>query len=325
MDMGRSTWLRDLILGLLIWLRDLLHDLVFGVLAITLAVLVFWPIIMVSSGVSTRLFQKRGRLRGRYAPSIVFGLLALSLFGTYAATIPWPNDHQFPAISVVYMIVAVSMACCTIVVVAAVLPARGRSGPSRIRHKWLVRMLRTLEVVSCVVFLPVAIAEIVFFVRRGEVLDLVRGPLTIVISYFVLALIVGSLMAGADRLESQSYSFYTYRTSNEVLFVRPFAGEFTVPFNEGSTFENFFGRAMNQTIGELIALGNPTDRLAFEDASKRIYVADSEWRGAFRKLAEGCRCIVGFSLNSPNTMWELQHTEVERSEFGWLITVGVPT
>jgi hypothetical protein len=64
-----------------------------------------------------------------------------------------------------------------------------------------------------------------------------------------------------------------------VLFVRPFREElqsFKVePSGVRTTFEEFLGSVVDQSLGPLVALGNPTDRI-YPKGAARSYYSDAE-------------------------------------------------
>ena len=70
------------------------------------------------------------------------------------------------------------------------------------------------------------------------------------------------------------------------------------------TLEQFLARQIKETIGPLIALGNPTDYLPPEGAS-RTYAADGGWQDYFTDLSNRSAAILMQMGNSDNLNWEL--------------------
>jgi hypothetical protein len=76
-------------------------------------------------------------------------------------------------------------------------------------------------------------------------------------------------------------------------------------FAGSQTLDEYLDEEIAERIGLLIALGNPTDRIAPEGAARRYY-EDDDWQAAVERLATESPCIVAATSASPNTAWELQ-------------------
>jgi hypothetical protein len=70
------------------------------------------------------------------------------------------------------------------------------------------------------------------------------------------------------------------------------------------TLEQFLAREFKNTIGPLIALGNPTDSLPPEGAA-RTYAADGGWQEYFIDLSNRSAAILMQMGNTDNLNWEL--------------------
>lgn len=70
------------------------------------------------------------------------------------------------------------------------------------------------------------------------------------------------------------------------------------------TVEEFFADAVRAQLGPFVALGNPSDRLAPQGAS-RIYLTDASWQDTFVALLAETRCALATCRLTPSTAWEI--------------------
>jgi hypothetical protein len=205
-----------------------------------------------------------------------------------------------------------ALAGLSVVIAAAIMPPRRRTGPNHRRNSLASRVVAGFGFLVAASSVPLALAIVVFaFQSYPGFINLVEG-FGVAIGVALLLVMAGGLLSeGADRLRPADD--WLPPDARPVFFVRPFSGEllpFSFEMKVGSltyrTFEEFLGDKVESRLGRLVALGNPTDRVTPRGAM-RSYYSDVEWQDAVERLTGVCSCILASSVSSQSTTWELTH------------------
>ncbi len=282
------------------------------------------PAILVTHAFAVRLsraVERTGRLQGRSTVNLLSGgLSVLNLVITTAVCrwldIPLGIDAGAGAIDialsgVIALLLAFAISFATRTAVR-VLPQRRRTGPNRRANSLLAGLtigVKVLLGVGVLLFAVVTLSALVQLIAgdfgplgRIEYLALVVLPVFVVFLYFY----VRRAQRKASLLEKRLQPSLENSTNGtrRVLYLRPFQEEHRL-FAGSQTLDEFLGDEIAEQIGPLIALGNPTDRIA-PDGAERQYYEDDEWQLAVERLAVEAPCIVAATSASPNTAWELR-------------------
>ena len=127
-------------------------------------------------------------------------------------------------------------------------------------------------------------------------------PLGLLVFAYLGQQLTQALRHYADMLAGQAHPGAS--TDRLVLYLRPFDEERRI-FTDGKTVDEFLAAEVTSKIGRLVALGDPTDRVAPLGAA-RHYPTDDEWRSEFARLTESAVCFLAGTAYSDNTLWELR-------------------
>lgn len=79
------------------------------------------------------------------------------------------------------------------------------------------------------------------------------------------------------------------------------------PTAKGSkTFEDLIWKEFERSVGPLVALGDPRDRMPHLGA-RRLYCASSSWQSTIQALVSPARCVLILASASAGLDWELEH------------------
>lgn len=107
----------------------------------------------------------------------------------------------------------------------------------------------------------------------------------------------------AFNIEDQ---LFVHLSSDEARKYSSFLGT-----KHGATLEQYFSKAIHDSIGPFVALGDPFDYVAPEGAS-RTYEADTDWQNTFTNLAREAACIIVQTGASANLKLEWNVLRSER-------------
>jgi hypothetical protein len=294
-------------------LRSLLATAVDGIvdgIEMLPGLLLAYVILTVSAGLAGRLLRRRGRLGGMYS---LGGALAVVFFAVFSWVGIAASNHVNSLSDLMFTLVDVtgSAAVAGIVVVAvcAALPGRRRGGPIRWVNTTAMYGVRSLGVLIGVAAIPAVVVAMLSVSYAGWV-EVVPAVVVAVLGMVSLIAIGGFIVLGADRLKLSAADHALSADREPVLYVRPFGAEWQ-PFHIGEhrereTFEQFLGDEVTARIGPLVALGNPTDRIAPAGAV-RVYTSDTGWRAEIERFAVRSRCVLAIPVTSPSTDWELAY------------------
>jgi hypothetical protein len=297
---------------------------------------VFVPFIVVTYStchgfavVVSRSFERGGRLRSKSAVYLVAVLLLFAAFivsviiGEFAFGLPEPLDEpqtiRQAVASGLLLLACAGLVGSLLAVAASVLPARSRTGPSTRVNLVLASALRASARLLVVAgFLTPgwvwligvdnqwrADAEAADGFEPAVAAYWVSAVLQIVIIWVIV--MFGALLASAwlrrtaDQLAAPSQA---PAGAGHVLYLRPFDEERRI-FAANRTFEGFFADPVNEHLGQLVALGDPMDRIAPVGAI-RAYHRDDDWQEALVVQARTANCVLAVTSSSPATSWELQ-------------------
>jgi hypothetical protein len=269
----------------------------------------------------SRDLELTGRLQGRSTTNSLFALLfLLNLILTIAICgalgIPLGMNAGAGAIEIALAgligLLLTLVLSFTATMAVRVLPQRRRAGPNRGANRLLAGLTTGVRLIVIALVGLFAIAVV------GALVELVAGrwgPLgrTEYLALLILPAFLMFLFFYVRRGQRKAASFERrLRASPEestvdrarVLYLRPFMEEHRL-FAGTQTLEEFLGDEIAEQIGPLIALGNPTDRIAPEGAVRHYY-EDDDWQQAVERLATQAPCIVAATSASPNTAWELR-------------------
>jgi hypothetical protein len=265
----------------------------------------------------SRALESRGRFRARsavgfWSGSLMLVNIALVLAVCDALGIPVVEPGLVGAAdTAISGTLALACAFATGVAVLAVaraLPARGRSGPHRPVNAAVGVLAHLLARAGTPIIMGVF--GVAWFTglstnQPGDVWGWVLVVVLVPASCWI-ALMLGqwtrwSMSSYAERLRSDAASDEGH--GGGTLYLRPFAEENRL-FAGSETFEQFIQGEIGHRVGPLVALGNPTDRIAPAGA-KRRYQRDDDWQASVERYAKNATCIVGVTAASTNTAWEL--------------------
>ncbi len=287
-------------------------------------VIAFAPAIFVTHAFAVRLgraVELTGRLQGRSTVNLLSGSLSLLNLAITAAICGWLDiplgiDAGAGAIDVaLFAVIALLVAlvlCFAARSAVRVLPQRRRTGPHRGVNSLLAGLtigVKVLLAVSVLMFAVVTFGALGQLIAgdfgplgRIEYVALVVLPAFVVFIYFYVRR--GQRKASLLRKRLRPSLESSTNGTPRVLYLRPFQEEHRL-FAGSQTLDEFLGDEIAEQIGPLIALGNPTDRIA-PDGAERQYYEDDEWQSAVERLADEAPCIVAATSASPNTAWELR-------------------
>jgi hypothetical protein len=272
--------------------------------------LLTYVILTVCAGWSAQLLRRRGRLPSAKALGFTLGGVFFVLILAIFIAVPNGLIGQIPYVLDGLMLFAGSAALTglSLVIVAAIMPPRRRTGPKQRVNSLASRVVAGFGFLVAASSVPVLLAIVVFAFRSySSFINLLEGFGAAIAVAFLLVMAGGLLLRGANRLLPPGD--WLPPDARTVFFVRPFSGEL-LPFSlaglADKTLEEFLGNAVESRLGVLVALGNPTDRVAPRGAM-RTYHSDVEWQDAVEQLTETCSCILASSVSSQSTTWELVH------------------
>jgi hypothetical protein len=282
------------------------------------------PAILVTHAFAVRLgraVELTGRLQGRSTVNLLSGGLSLLNLGLTTAICRWLDiplgidagagaiDVALSGVIALFLALVLSLATRTAV---RVLPQRRRTGPHQRTNALLASLttwMKVLLLTFVALFTAVLIIAFVELIASGfegfgpvEWAALVLVPVLMVILAFYVLRAHRKTSSYAKRLRPSLQNAANGRP--RVLYLRPFQEEHRL-FAGSQTLAEFLGDVIAEQIGPLIALGNPTDRIA-PDGAERHYYEDDEWQSAVERLATEAPCIVAATSASPNTAWELR-------------------
>jgi hypothetical protein len=281
----------------------------------------FAPSYLVTHAFAVRLgraVELTGRLQGRSTINLLAGGLCVLVLGLTAVMcrllgIPVGIGAGAGAIDVaLFGVIALSMTFVvsfTTTTAVRFLPQRRRVGPHQRTNNSLAHLATGIKVfllvgilVAVAIWIELIVSGVGTFGPFDWFMTLVFVPLLIVILVVYVARAQRKVSSYAKRLRvsPKGSSVGTAR----VLYLRPFNEEHRL-FAGSRTLDEFLGGEIAKQIGPLIALGNPTDRIA-PDGAERRYYDDDGWQAAVERLATEAPCIVAATSASPNTAWELR-------------------
>jgi hypothetical protein len=272
--------------------------------------LLTYVILTVCAGWSAQLLRRRGRLPSAKALGFTLGGVFFVLILAIYIAVPKGIIGQIPYVLDGLMLFAgpAALTGLSVVIVAAIMPPRRRTGPKQRVNSLASRVVAGFGFLVAASSVPVLAIVVFAFKSYSSFINLLEGFGAAIGVVFLLVMAGVLLFKGADRLRPPDD--WLLADARPVFFVRPFSGEL-LPFSlAGSaaykTLEEFLGNAVESRLGVLVALGNPTDRVAPRGAM-RTYHSDVEWRDAVERLTETCSCILASSVSSQSTTWELSH------------------
>ncbi len=225
--------------------------------------------------------------------------IGFTLIDKSPSSVDWPWDVVTGFGGVV---VAVIGSPVLMLVIARVLPHRR----PRARATPVSRLLYRMAAASTIAF-----AILVFVILRFAA-GTIAVPLLFVATFWIVFGIVKLVLSGrrAAALETLAAA-RTEQVETDgrrpVLYVRQFDQEHQPFVRDGEdawTFEEFLTGAVEETIGPLVALGNPLDYLQPAGAI-REYVSGGTWQERFLELANIAAAILVTPASSRHAQWEL--------------------
>lgn len=269
-------------------------------LVLLVCVLLSYVIIQSSAVVISRHLEAQGRLRSRTSSRIWTMVIFFS--GAGLVSLWEPHDSPIEGVSAqalegpLLLALAIVLSVAGIGVVRA-MPPRRRAGPAASSNQ---RWSRALRLAGLLLFVVSCIAPLAYWsIGLGVVRTLLLGVATLVLG----ALARGWLLEVASRLSAPQLQSEA-SMDGYVLYLRPFDDEHRL-FAADMTLEEYLHEEVESRIGPLVALGNPSDRIAPKGAT-RAYLEDLEWQSAVERLAVGATAILTVATSSQSTSWELR-------------------
>lgn len=289
-----------------------LTDSVIGWAGIILWIALFWvclALLVIAVATTVSILERQGRARGQRSYKLV-AVVAVSLWMLalmIISSIGKPVDEWMRTdIGIVLgFITSALMTGIVLIAFAAILPPRRRSGLQHPRmYLTLARFMKMISRLFRWAAFPLTI-WVWWWVRGWE------GPIWESIVFIAVTVLMIFIMCNrinylADRIVPPNFTDVRKADSRPpILYLREFREEEAF-FIAGLTVEEFLGPEIKDTVGPLVALGSPKDRVAPEGAV-RVYCDDATWKSQAHSLMSEASGIILIPSSSTQISWELKH------------------